>query len=170
MPETRQRPSLARCGAFGGEGLSGKLAGAAPEELAAPAVSACSGCPFQIICPVFWLRLADGRLEGFAAAALEGALERVEAGPDGDLYTAYIAARAATPSLNREQAVVLRKSVHGELAGPDKGTDCRLAGGRVRPDGRLGADFSTVVFTVPSLPGLQNPRHRAFCPAGSARR
>jgi hypothetical protein len=136
-------------------------AGRAPDELAAPSVSACSGCPFQIICPVFWRGLADGRLREFAADALEGTLDRVEPGPDDDLYTVYVAAQAVPPTLNREQAVVLRKSVHGGLAQPSKGTVCRLVGGKVRPDGRLAADFTTVMFALPSLPRLENRQHQA---------
>lgn len=136
------------------EGLN---SGAAPGDLAAPAVSACSGCPFQIICPVFWPKLGHGGLTEFTDAALEGILERLEPGPDGDLYTVYITARSAAQHLNRNQAVVLRKSVHGELAPHDTGTYCRLAGGRVRPDGRLGADCSTVVLATSNLPRLENP-------------
>jgi hypothetical protein len=90
--------------------------GATPGDVAAPAVSACSGCPFQIICPVFWPELGHGRLNALTDAALEGILERLEPGPDGDLYTVYITARSASQHLSRKQAVVLRKSVHGELA------------------------------------------------------
>jgi hypothetical protein len=144
------------------DALNGALNdGAAPEDLAAPAVSACSGCPFQIICPAFWQKLGHDRLYGFTDAALEGVLESLEPGPDGDLYTAHVTARSASFHLNREQAVVLRRSVHGELAPSDAGSYCRLAGGRVRPDGRLGADFSTVVLAVPNLPRLENSSRQA---------
>lgn len=135
--------------------------GAAPEDLAAPAVPACTGCPFQVICPAFWQQLGRGALAGFTDAALEGILERLEPGPDGDIYTAYVTARSAAQRLNRDQVVVLRKSVHGELAQRDTGTLCRLAGGRVRPDGRLGADYSTVVLAASSLPRLENPLRTA---------
>lgn len=144
-------------------------AGAAPEGLAAPAASACSGCPFQIICPAFWQQLGRGRLKGLTDAALEGILERLEPGPDGDLYTAYVTARAASTDLNREQAVVLRKSVHGELVPSDAGSSCRLAGGRVRPDGRFGTDFATVVFAVPGLPRLENSSRPAVTAALDSR-
>jgi PD-(D/E)XK nuclease superfamily len=141
--------------------LNGALnVGAAPEDLAAPGVSACAGCPFQIICPAFWQQLGHGNLEEYIDAALEGVLERLEPGPDNDLYTAYVTARSASLHLSREQAVVLRKSVHGALVLSDVGASCRLAGGRVRPDGRLGADFSTAVLAVSSLPGLENSLHQ----------
>jgi PD-(D/E)XK nuclease superfamily len=143
--------------------------GAAPEGLAAPAVPACSGCPFQIICPAFWTQLGRGRLSGFTDAAVEGILERVEPGPDGDLYTAYVTARSATEHLSRDQAVVLRKSVHGELAPSDTGIYCRLAGGRVRPDGRLSADYWTVVLAASGLPGLENAPHQAATAAAGFR-
>jgi hypothetical protein len=141
--------------------LNGALnVGAAPEDLAAPGVSACAGCPFQIICPAFWQQLGHGNLEVYIDAALEGVLERLEPGPDNDLYTAYVTARSASLHLSREQAVVLRKSVHGALVLSDVGASCRLAGGRVRPDGQLGADFSTVVLAVSSLLGLENSLHQ----------
>jgi hypothetical protein len=135
------------------EALSG---GVAVEGLGAPSPSACTGCSFQIICPSFWQQLGHGCLDGFSEAALEGVIERLESGPDGDLYTAYVAARSASRQLNPEQAIVLRKSVHGELASSDVGSYCRLVGGKARPDGRLGADFSTVAFAVHDLPTLEN--------------
>jgi hypothetical protein len=141
--------------------------GAAPEDLAAPAVAACAGCPFQIICPAFWQQLGHGHLERYADAALEGILEHLEPGPDNDLYTAYVTARSASLHLNREQTVVLRKCVHGELVLSDVGSNCRLAGGRIRPDGRFGADFSTVVLAVSTLPRLENSLHQTATAAPS---
>jgi hypothetical protein len=129
-------------------------AGAAPEDLAAPAMPACCGCPFQIICPAFWDELGHGRLNGFTDAALEGILERLEPGPDGDLYTAFLAMQSASHTLNGKQALVLRKSVHGELAPSDVGSYCRLVGGRAGADGRFSADFWTVVVGVSNLPQL----------------
>jgi hypothetical protein len=150
------------------DALNGALnAGAAPEDLAAPAALACSGCPFQIICPAFWQQL--GRLKGLTDPALEGILERLEPGPDGDLYTAYVTARAASTDLNRQQAVVLRKSVHGELVPSDAGSSCRLTGGWVRPDSRFAAEFATVVFAVPGLPRLENASHPAATAALDSR-
>jgi hypothetical protein len=106
---------------------------------------------------MFWLQLGQGGLADLSEAALEGVLERIESGPDGDLYTVYMTALSATTNLNREQAIVLRKSVHGELVQSSIGTRCRLAAGRVRPDGRFGADFSTVVLAASSSPRLENP-------------
>jgi hypothetical protein len=104
-------------------------------------------------------------LQGYTDAALEGVLQRLEPGPDNDLYTAFVTAQSASPHLNSEQAVVLRKSIHGELVLSDVGFSCRLLGGRIRPDGRLGADFSTVVLAVSSLPGLENALHQTAAPS-----
>jgi hypothetical protein len=150
------------------DALTGALsAGVHPESLALPAASACSGCPFQIICPGFWRQLGHDRMDGFTEAALEGKLRRLEPGPDGDLYTAYVTTRWASRNLNSEQAIVLRKSIHGEVASSDVGSYCRLAGGRVRPDGRLGADFSTVIFAVSNLPTLENSSQQTAMTARS---
>jgi hypothetical protein len=138
------------------DNLNARLDGvAAPEQLAEPGVPACSGCPFQILCPGFWQLLGRGCLETFKDAAIEGVLEHLAPGPDGDLYTVHLAARSTAHGLNPEQAVVLRKLVHGELLPTDVGSLCRLAGGRVRPDGRIGADFSTVVVALPNVPRLE---------------
>jgi hypothetical protein len=143
---------------------SGKTA----EDLAHPSASACSSCPFQILCPAFWRHLGLPGMNDLTEAVLEGVLERLESGPDGDLYTAYITAQSTNGHLNGQQAVVLRESVHGRLAPSDVGSSCRLVSGRARPDGRLGADLSTIVFAVPNLPRLETVLHTAASPIGAA--
>ena len=37
-----------------------------------------------------------------------------------------------------------------------------------RPDGRLGADLSTIVFAAPHLPRLETALHTAASPVGAA--
>jgi hypothetical protein len=138
------------------------------EDLANPSASACSSCPFQILCPAFWRHLGLPEMNDLTDAALEGVLERLESGPDGDLYTAYITAQSTSGHLNSQQAVVLRASVHGELAPSNVGSSCRLVGGRARPDGRLGADLSTIVFAVPNLPRLETALETAASSIGAA--
>jgi hypothetical protein len=87
--------------------------------------------------------------------ALEGVLERLEAGPDGDLYTAHILTGSSTNELNGNQPVVLRKSVHGDLGGAAVRSTCRVVGGKIRPDGRLRADLSTVILSTADVPALK---------------
>jgi hypothetical protein len=90
-----------------------------------------------------------------ADAALS-ALERIEAGPDGDLYTVYILTRLSCNQLIGDQPVVLRQSAHGSLPASAVGAQCRIVGGRIRPDGRVRADLSTIAFSISELPILKN--------------
>ena len=135
--------------------------GAVAEELASPSAIACSGCPFMLVCPASWLRLSEGRLQGLADVALQGTLEKVEAGPDGDLYTADVLVRCATSELTGKQPLALRKSIHGDLGLSAIGSLCRIVDGKRRPDGRIRADISTIVSSVAALPALKNPLNRA---------
>ncbi len=128
--------------------------GAGAEELASPSAMACSGCPFMLICPAFWRGLSESRLQGLTDVALQGTLEKVEAGPDGDLYTAEILVRCATSDLSGRQPVALRKSIHGDLAHSSIGSLCRIVDGKRRPDGRIRADIFTIVSTTSTLPVL----------------
>ncbi len=147
------------------DALNAMLAsGAAAESLATPLPSSCSPCPFQIICPAFWQRLGEDGPQGLVDVALEGVLERLEAGPDCDLYTVHILIRSARNQLNSDQPVVLRRSAHGELAPSAVGSPVRIVGGKIRPDGRLQADLSTIAYSIPDLPALKNAAgQRAPC-------
>jgi PD-(D/E)XK nuclease superfamily len=142
--------------------------GIGAEELASPSAMACSGCPFTLICPAFWRGLSEGTLRGLTDVALQGILQKVEAGPDGDLYTADILVRCGTSELPGKQSVVLRKSIHGNLALSAIGSLCRLVDGKRRPDGRIRADISTIVSPVPALPDLKNSVNSAATPCRPA--
>ena len=126
------------------------------EELASPSATACSGCPFTLICPAFWRGLTESSLQGLTDVSLQGILESVEAGPDGDLYTADILVRCSTSELTGKQQVALRKSIHGDLFLSATGSLCRIVDGKRRPDGRIRADISTIVSAVSALPGIRN--------------
>jgi len=91
-----------------------------------------------------------------SGVAAQGALESMELGPDGDLYTAHVVIRAATRELSARQPVVLRKSIHGGVSPSLVGSDCRIIDARTKPDGRLRADISTVFSSLPDLPLLGN--------------
>jgi hypothetical protein len=134
---------------------SGLISEARPECLAHPSPQACAGCPFQIICPAFWRRLGADGMKGLPDVAIEGVLQRLETSHDGDLYTVHLVVGSTSHQLNDQQAVVLRKSVHGDLTGLPMGTRCRIVSAKIRADGRLRADPSTVVFPVSALPALE---------------
>ncbi len=132
----------------------GLAPGTAPEALARPAPLACGGCPFQAICPAFWRWLHGADAQQLADVGADGILQGIELGQDGDLYTAFLALRFSTHQLNVEQSLVLRRSVHGDLTASGPGARWRIVSARLRPDGRLRADISTVVFAVRNLPAL----------------
>jgi hypothetical protein len=80
----------------------------------------------------------------------------VDAGSDGDLYTADILVRCSTSELTGKQQVALRKSIHGDLSLSAMGSTCRIVDGKRRPDGRIRADISTIVSAVSDLPSIKN--------------
>jgi PD-(D/E)XK nuclease superfamily len=141
---------------------------ALPERLAQPSPSACTGCPFQTICPAFWRQLDNGAMQGLSYAAIEGVLEWLETTHNGDLYTAHLALASTSHDLNHQQPLVLRKSAQRDLTALAAGTRWRIVSAKIRPDGRLRADLSTVVCSVSSLPALEtartNPRHPSSSP------
>lgn len=130
------------------------MSGTLPDALARPGLTACAGCPFQALCSAFWRWLSIAGLQELPDAAAEGVLEGIEPGQDGDLYTAYLALRAASHQLIAQQPLVLRKSAHGDLTASAQGARWRIVSAKVRSDGRLRADLSTVVFAVSDLPAL----------------
>jgi hypothetical protein len=138
---------------------------APPERLGQPSPLACAGCPFQIICPAFWRQLGAGTLRGLPDVAVEGALESLEASHDRDLYTAHLALNATSHQLNAHQPVVLRRSVHGDLTALPAASRWRIVSAKIRPDGRVRADMSTVVFPVSHLPALETMRAHLHYPA-----
>jgi hypothetical protein len=132
----------------------GLLSEALPERLAQPSQPACTECPFQTICPAFWRPLGADGMQGLPDVAIEGVLNGLESSQDGDLYTAHRVLSTASHQLNDQQPVVLRKSAHGDLSTLAPGTRWRIVSAKIRPDGRLRADLSTVVCTVSNLPSL----------------
>jgi hypothetical protein len=132
----------------------GLASGVAPEALARPASAACGACPFQTLCPAFWRWLGGVAPPNFSDVSAEGILERSELGQDGDLYTAYLLLRSATHPLSPQQAIVLRRSIHGDLTASPPGALLRVVSAKVRPDGRARADLSTTVFVLDDIPVL----------------
>lgn len=130
----------------------------APKTVAKPSAIACGSCPYLAICPVFWSSLGSTSLADWrSAAAVEGVLERVDPGLDGDLFTAHLALRSATHKLHVEQVITLRKSTHGDLTTSRHGALLRIVSAKIKPDGRLRADLSTLAFDVLDLPELATP-------------
>jgi hypothetical protein len=125
-----------------------------PLTLATPSAENCTGCSFQIICPAFWQCLQEGRLQGLGDTAMSGDIVSVEPGPDDDLYIANIETKATSHPLERQQPVVLRKSIQGDLSAAILGRACRLVDFKVRADGRVRTEPSTVILADDDCPVL----------------
>ena len=127
--------------------------GVGPATLAKPSPESCADCPLQTICPAFWEAIEQRGLdEDRAAAAVE--VVQIEVGHDDDLYTTQVPVVASSCPTDRDQTVVLRCSVHGDL--PDSGRHARWRAvlAAMRADRRLRADFSTVVFPKNGIPRI----------------
>lgn len=131
----------------------GLASGVTTEALAQPGNQSCGGCPFQAVCPAFWPWLALQGSAGLPDAAAVGSVDRVEPGPDGDLYTAYLAVHQPSMPSGLQQ-FVLRRTIHGDLTRPTPGTRWRIVSARMKPDGRLRADASTCVFAESEVPNV----------------
>jgi PD-(D/E)XK nuclease superfamily protein len=131
----------------------GLAASAAPETLARPGEDCCGSCPFQALCPAFWLWLETAGSSGLPDTAASGVLDRIELGQDGDLYTAYLAVHQ--PSMpSGIQPLVLRRTIHGDLTASPQGAHWRITSARLKQDGRLRAAPSTCVFAQDDLPSI----------------
>ncbi len=119
------------------EELNARLrSGGTAEALARPSAEACTGCPFQIVCPAFWKWLDSIQAFDAECRAGEGTLQRTDLGQDGDLYSAFLVLRRPAARRGDSQPLVLRRSVHGDWTKSPPGAKWRVTSARVRPDGR----------------------------------
>jgi len=126
-------------------------------DIATPSESACSSCRFQLVCPVFWEWLARRNPNGLAEpapVAVSGQLNSVQIGNDGDLQTVILTEVSSTVSGTTTASVVTRRSIHGELQTSDVNSICRITGAGVRRDGRLIADWSTLLVPKDRIPAI----------------
>ena len=129
------------------------LNGTPPETLARPNSVSCGRCPFQAVCPAFWKWIEkDGMADQSVAAALK--VESIDVAYEADLYTAHVTVLASSRPMEKNQVIVLRRSVHGDLSDSPKGTRWRIVSAAVRGDSRLRANISTVVHAEKSVPKL----------------
>lgn len=95
-------------------------------------------------------------MQSLADTAMEGVLQSLEDGPDGDLYTAHVSVFSGSLALDRKQPLVLRKSIHDTLEPAAIGQQIRAVDFRVTPDGRIRTGLPTVVVAAASVPNLEN--------------
>jgi hypothetical protein len=131
-----------------------------PEDIASPSAAACQNCRFQLVCPAFWAWISAVTATGMprTAPAASGILSSVQSGNDGDLQTLHFSNVCATLPTGSDLTLTLRRSIHGDFLPTAVGTECRITGAKVRADGRLRADYSTVIMSANQLPviSIQN--------------
>jgi hypothetical protein len=123
-------------------------------DIADPSASACHNCCFQLVCPAFWDWISKGRAVSMpgAAPAATGILTSVQLGNDGDLQTLHFSNIAATQPMNTELNLVTRRSIHGDFPPEVVGSECRITGASLRSDGRMRADYSTLLMPTSEIP------------------
>ena len=125
--------------------------GTPPATLGSPNSQSCARCPFQALCPAFWRWLKEFRCEIVPPAAAVEVIG-IDMGQDSDLYTAHIAVVSSSLPVGQDQALVLRRSAHGDLTESPKGARWRVVSAVIRPDARLRANLSTVVLSEKNVP------------------
>ena len=123
-------------------------------QLASPNSESCARCPFQAVCPAFWRWLKERTCDVLpAAAAVE--VVGIDMGHDSDLYTAHVAVASSSLPIDKDQAIVFRRSAHGDLTESPKGARWRVVSAGIRADARLRAHLSTVLLSEKSVPTLR---------------
>jgi hypothetical protein len=131
-----------------------------PDDIANPSAAACQNCRFQLVCPAFWAWISAGMATSMprTAPAASGILSSVQSGNDGDLQTLHFSHVSATLPTGTELILTVRRSIHGDFFPTAIGTECRITAAAVRADGRLRADYSTLVMSTNQIPviSIQN--------------
>jgi hypothetical protein len=128
-----------------------------PSDIASPSDPSCGTCRFQLVCPAFWTWLArrsPGGTPPRAPVAAAGILKSIQLGNDGDLQTVTLAGVVSTQPGMAAASLVTRRSIHGTLPPSEIGSECRIVGAEMRPDGRLTADWPTVLMLTDRIPQI----------------
>jgi PD-(D/E)XK nuclease superfamily len=133
-----------------------------PSDIASPSESSCGRCPFQLVCPAFWtwlVRRSPNGTPSRAPVAAAGVLKSIQLGNDGDLQTISLDGVVSTQPGMIATSLVTRRSIHGPLLPSDIGSECRIVGAEMRHDGRLTADWRTVVVPADQIPRINLGPH-----------
>jgi hypothetical protein len=137
---------------------NGALSSAAhAADIARPSETSCGSCRFQLLCPAFWEWLARRSPSGAALeapVAVSGLVSSVQLGNDGDLQTVSLAETVSTVPGMTTVSVVTRRSIHGALPASSVGSGCRIVGAGMRRDGRLIADWPTLLVPSERVPAI----------------
>jgi hypothetical protein len=126
-------------------------------DIASPSKSSCGTCRFQLVCPAFWTwleRNSIGSTPSRAPVAAAGLLKSVQLGNDVDLQTVTLASVVSTQPAMAAASLVTRRSIHGTLPPNLIGSECRIVGAQMRRDGRLTADWPTVLMPTDQIPQI----------------
>lgn len=137
---------------------NGALSSAASAaDFASPSETSCRSCRFQLVCPAFWEWLERRSPNGAAleaTVAVSGQVNSVQLGNDGDLQTVTLAGAVSTAPGMTTVSVVTRCSIHGALPASSVGSGCRIVGAGMRRDGRLIADWPTLLVPSDRVPAI----------------
>jgi hypothetical protein len=128
-----------------------------PSDIASPSESSCGRCRFQLVCPAFWtwlVRRSPSGTPSRAPVAAAGVLKSIQLGNDGDLQTISLDGVVSTQPGMIATSLVTRRSIHGTLLPSDIGSECRIVGAEMRRDGRLTADWLTVLMPADRIPQI----------------
>ncbi|MBR1217499.1 PD-(D/E)XK nuclease family protein [Bradyrhizobium sp. U87765 SZCCT0131] len=126
-------------------------------DLASPSEASCGSCRFQLVCPAFWEWLARRTPNGAALEApiaVSGQVSSVQLGNDGDLQSVTLAGAVSTVSGMTTASVVTRRSIHGALPASSASSGCRIVAASMRRDGRLVADWATLLVPLDRIPAI----------------
>ena len=138
-------------------------------DIANPSESSCGSCLFQLVCPAFWTwleRNSSGSPPYRGPVAAAGLLKSVLLGNDGDLQTIALADVVSTEPGMVSASLVTRRSIHGILPPSEIGSECRIVGAEIRRDGRLAADWPTVVMPADRIPRIDLGPNAALSTTG----
>ena len=96
-------------------------------------------------------RAAQPERHAFKSASV---LKSIQLGNDGDLQTISLEGVVSTQPGMIATSLVTRRSIHGTLLPSEIGSECRIVGAEMRRDGRLAADWTTVVLPADRIPRI----------------
>jgi len=130
-------------------------AGGLPASLANPSPEACKWCPYQILCPAFWMAAGDSWIEQLGTAAIGGT---APAAPrpiyGGAALALLLSADNGTGPLGEVTLAPLSPEVHTSLVLVQAGMCVRVTGLARRADGTVVPTMRSVIARSEDVPNL----------------
>lgn len=124
-------------------------------DLANPSMQTCRLCPYQLICPAFWVEADETWSHEYRTAALEGIIVtpviRIH---DGAALALDVQVTAGTVADGKMHLAPLHAEVHAALKDAPEGTSVRIVGLSRREDGTLTTSKRTVTTRSDCVPAI----------------